>query len=114
MNFSFKRPLGRVAITLLLGDAFKSVFWLPTVTFANGSFIFGDVVVDSIIKRFLTVFFLIFGELVVVDFIIIRFFRRDSPDLVFFLSLDDEDDDSIINFLLVLGIQILYIIEVYN
>ena len=110
MNFSFKRPLGRVAITLLLGDAFKSVFWLPTVIFTNGSFLSGDVVVDSIINRFLTVFFLIFGELDVVDFIIIRFFRRDSPDLVFFLSLDDEDDDSIINFLLVLGIQILYII----
>jgi hypothetical protein len=87
---------------------------LPTVTFANGSFIFGDVVDDSIIKRFLTVFLRIFGELVVVDFITIRFFRRDSLDLVFFLSLDDEDDDSIINFLLVLGIQILYIIDVYN
>jgi len=40
----------------------------------------------------------------VVDFIIIRFFRRDSPDFVFFLSLEDEEDDSIINFLLVLGI----------
>jgi hypothetical protein len=62
----------------------------------------------------LTVFLRIFGELVVVDFITIRFFRRDSLDLVFFLSLDDEDDDSIINFLLVLGIQILYIIDVYN
>jgi hypothetical protein len=106
--------VGLVAIVLLPGDAFKSVFWLPTVTFANGSFIFGDVVDDSIIKRFLTVFLRIFGELVVVDFITIRFFRRDSLDLVFFLSLDDEDDDSIINFLLVLGIQILYIIDVYN
>jgi hypothetical protein len=111
MNFSFKRPLGRVAIILLSVDAFISVFWLPTVLFTNGSFIFGDVVDDSIIKRFLTVFLLIFGELVVlfffkdvVDSIIIRFFRRGSFDFVFFLSLEDEEEDSIINFLLVLGI----------
>jgi len=93
---------------------------LPTVTFTNGSFIFGDVVDDSITNRFLTVFLIIFGELVVlfffkevVDFIIIRFFCRGALDFVF-LSLDEDDDDSITSFLLVLGIQILYIIDVYN
>ena len=60
-------------------------------------------------------YFFIFGELVLFFFeddegsITIRLIRRGSVDFLLFLSLDD-DDESIINFLLVLDILKVYYI----